>query len=210
MISLIAAGLSGVALLRSGSSEPETTTNPGGAQSAAAKPGNDAPPAQPTNETAPQASPTAALDVLNPQASFTVAYTVQELVPQVTRDDRAYIDLNEPRVVSSGGDTVDVSLSMPYNGSVPTIQLDDGVEAAITTTSNPNPQPEDCREAIRTSPVPPSAATAAQRPLVMCVATSAKQAASIGQAQLIVVIKVTALSEDGKVSMQLTAWKQPS
>ncbi|MBV1854474.1 hypothetical protein [Catellatospora tritici] len=210
VVSLIAAALSVVAVLRSGPSEPEATANPGGAPSAQAKPGNDAPQGQPTNEAAPQPSPSASvLDVLNPQATFTSAYTQQQLIPQVTRNDRAYLDLNEPRVVNGNSDRFDVYLTLPYSSSVPVIQLDEGVEAAVLM-NNENPQPEDCTSAIRTSPVPPSATTAAQRPLVMCIATSPKQAASVGQAQVIVVLKVTALSDDAKVTMQLTAWKLPS
>ncbi|GAA1414433.1 hypothetical protein [Catellatospora coxensis] len=210
VVALVAVGVAGVALVRSGEDTPDTTAAPGATNSAPASAGADAPAAPATTEAQAQPSPTAVLGVLNPQAVFSPAYKDQELIPQVTSQASAYLDLNEPRVVQQGSDKDDVRLELPYNSTVPVIILLDGVEGAVVPKTMSDPQPEDCADLIRKSPVPQRAETAAQRELMMCVATSPEQARAIGQPQRIVVLKVAALSSNAKVTLQLKAWEVPS
>ncbi|WP_155374856.1 hypothetical protein [Catellatospora vulcania] len=211
VVALVAAGVAGVALVRSGDESPDTVAAPGDGASAQATAGGDAPAAPATTAAAAEPSPTGTvLGVLSPQAVYTQVYKDQELIPQVTRGASAYLDLNEPRVVQQGSDKDDARLELPYNSTVPVIILLDGVEGAVVPENIKDPQPEDCADLIRKSPVPPRAETAAQRELIMCVATSQEQAAAIGQRQRMVVLHVIALSSNAKVSIQLKAWEAPS
>ncbi|MEU8004059.1 hypothetical protein AB0B66_23110 [Catellatospora sp. NPDC049111] len=210
VVALVAVGVAGVALVRSGEDTPDTTAAPGAANSAPASAGADAPAAPATTEAGGRPSPTAVLGVLNPQAAFDPAYKDQELIPQVTSQASAYLDLNEPRVVQQGSDKDDVRLELPYNSTVPVIILLDGVEGAIVPPTMPDPQPQDCADLIRKSPVPQRAETAAQRELTMCIATSQEQATAIGQRQRLVVLHISALSSNAKVTIQLKAWEVPA
>jgi hypothetical protein len=135
-----------------------------------------------------------------------VRYSGEVLNPQVTTSNEAYIDLDEPRVGNSGADLL---LEVPGFGSDPpyfNLQQSDVTAAEAAT---PEVTPDDCLEQIRTSPLPPDAEVPAQRGTVLCVLTSLVRAAEQGINQKLVVLHVSALGDDGRVTIEVDAWEQP-
>lgn len=185
--------------------EPDT---PGDAQgnvptTPAINEGDDQPAQSPT-EASPDATPP---DVLNPQATYTEKYADEVLNPQATEYNSAYVDLDEPRV---GGDLsqADITLNLEFDNSVPYFSFgNDVVAARAPDTAELTPQ--DCRELIRTGPLPDGSEVPAQRGLVLCVATSPEGAAAQGITQKIVVLHVTALADGARATVHLDAWEIP-
>jgi hypothetical protein len=145
---------------------------------------------------------------LSPQAVFVEAYKAQNLNPLAAAGSTAYLDLDEPRVLQARG-TSDGYLQREYgSGAVPYFVFSQGTSVALAT--DPNIQPADCRELIRTGPVPTNQHVPAQRTATICVATSLEDAKEQGIQQKLVVIHVNSLPETGRVNLTITAWKVPS
>jgi hypothetical protein len=166
----------------------------------------DPPPVEPATGSPPSEAPTPP-DVLNPQAVYSPVFAGDVLNPQVTGDSDAYIDLDEPRV-GADFNRADIVISLPFSGPVPTIQLMERDQAAAEA-GNPAVTPEDCAELIRTGPLPQEATVPAQRGTILCITTSPTQAAAQGINQRMVVLRVTALGDDGRMSLEVSAWEVP-
>lgn len=145
-------------------------------------------------------------DVLDPQADYRLTYSDEILNPQPTNDSSAEIDLDEPRVGPEQS-KVDIVIDVGYDSTVPVIRLEDGVAAAEAPSEAATPA--DCADLIRTGPVPDRYSVPAQRGTVLCIATSREQAAAQGINQKLVVLHVTELGADGRVTLHLDAWEVP-
>lgn len=144
----------------------------------------------------------------NPQAAFTVRYSDEVLNPQVTRDDDAFVDLDEPRVVFNFNDADLVLERTGFGSDPPSFNLQES-EVTAAEAGTPEVTPEECLERIRTSPLPPGAEVPAQRGTVLCVLTSLARAAEQGIGQKLVVLHVSALGDGGRVTIEVDAWEQP-
>jgi hypothetical protein len=213
LLAVVAVGVSLYAVSRTGDTKAtNTSAQPNGGTGAAPAP-SDAGPQSPSPAERPaptDASPSAdtALDVLSPQASFVEAYKAQALNPLATSGTTAYLDLDEPRVLQNRG-TSDGYLTRDYgSGAVPYFVFSEGTSVALA--DDPNVQPADCRELIRTGPVPTSQHVPAQRDRTICVATSLEDAKEQGIQQKLIIIHVNSLPDTGRVNLTLAAWKVPS
>jgi hypothetical protein len=144
----------------------------------------------------------------NPQAAFTAKYSGEVLNPQVTSFDETYIDLDEPRIVfdSSSADLVLEKGGLRSDPPFFDLQQSNVTAAEVGT---PEAAPDDCLEQIRTSPLPPAAEVPAQRGTVLCLLTSPARAAEQGINQKLVVLHVSALGDEGRVTIEINAWEQP-
>jgi hypothetical protein len=179
-------------------------------EAAGDQPGPTSPsPLPPAGQTRPPESPAVespdAPDVLNPRATFTLAYAEEVLTVRALSRSTAYLDLDEPRVGVERG--ADMAMAVSTSNPIPYFFFQDGVVAAEATSAELSAH--DCRELIRTGPLPRGTQVPAQRGLVLCVATSAEQAATEGISQKIAVLHVTALSEEGRATVHVTAWEVP-
>lgn len=157
------------------------------------------PPADPPVETPPQS--------FDPQAEFTLRYSDEVLNPQVTSAN-VYIDLDEPRVVFDR-EEADLVLEVNSFGSDPPYFDLPTSTVAAAEAGDAEANPDDCLERLRTSPLPPSVQVPAQRGTVLCLLTSLVRAAEQGINQKIVVVYVSALGAEGRVTLELNAWEQP-
>lgn len=162
--------------------------------------------APPLDPAQPQETPTPA-DVLNPQAVYEPWYSGDVLNPQATSDTDAQIDLDEPRVGADFNRT-DLVLSASFRSDVPVFALNDD-DQAFAEAATPDLTPGDCADLIRTGPLPGDVEVPAQRGTVLCITTSPAQAAAQGINQRIILLKVTALNDEGRVTVELDAWQIP-
>jgi hypothetical protein len=173
---------------------------------AVSAPGLSEPPTDHTASPEDTATPT---DVLNPQAVYTPVYSGEVLNPQVTGDSQAYVDLDEPRV-GADFNKADIRLDVSFRVDVPYFQVtSEADDHAAAEAGSPTLTPEDCADLIRTGPLPDDAQVPAQRGTVLCIATSPTSAAAQGINQRIAVLHVTALGDDGRVTIEVSAWEVP-
>ena len=211
LLSVVSTSVSLYALSRSSGDDTKTTAGQSPLASAAPTTGQQ--PSQTAESPSPQdssslsSSPTPP-DVLSPQAELVTAYTTQEINPLATSSNVTYIDLDEPRVLQ-GSDKSDLTLRRDYSASaVPYFLFDEGTSVAMA--KEPSVQPADCADLIRKAPVPYNQRVPAQRETVICVATSLSEAHTQGIKQKMVVMYVTALGDNGRVSIRLSAWHVPT
>jgi hypothetical protein len=147
--------------------------------------------AAPTASTNANPSPTDTGGV-NPQPNYTLSYEDKELhIPQSVE-----VDLDEPRVnVKTGGD-----VRYDYRGFTTT--------NAAAVTRSPNATPEDCEEAIQTSPL--TKPIAASESLVICIQTSAEDASEQGVSQKLTRISIKSINKEDVVTVLVTAWNVPT
>lgn len=145
-------------------------------------------------------------DVLDPQAEYSATYTAEVLNPRATTRSSADIDLDEPRV-GADPSTIDITVHLDFGSTVPYISLEHEVAAAEASADALTP--EDCADLIRTGPVPEGEGIPAQRGTVLCVATSLNKAAAEGINQKLVLLRVTELGDEGRVTIQVDAWEVP-
>jgi hypothetical protein len=144
---------------------------------------------------------------LNPRAAFTDAYspTNQTLQIHPDRGDYNYVDLDRPQV---GVDSSVAELYLYQGGGEETFQFQDGV--AVATASDPNVQPSDCVDLIRTSALPGGGRIPVGTPnLTLCITTSFSQAKNAGTSWKMVVLHVSGISNDGTVQVDVRAWNIP-
>jgi hypothetical protein len=128
---------------------------------------------------------------VNPQPDYTLSYEDKELhIPQ-----NVDVDLDEPRVnVENGGD-----FRYDYTG------LSTNNAAAIARS---DATPEDCANAIQTSPltkpIAPSEST------VLCIQTSADDASEQGVSQKLARISIKSVNKEDVVTALVSAWNVPS
>jgi hypothetical protein len=146
-------------------------------------------------------------DVLNPRATYVQVYSEEVLNPQVTDDSDAFIDLDEPRV-GADFNRADIVLSVSFRSDVPVIALSEDDQSAAEA-ANPELTPQDCSELIRTGPLPDEVQVPAQRGTALCATTSPTNAAAQGINQRMVIIRVTALGSDGRLTLEVSAWEVP-
>jgi len=207
LLSVISTGIALYAVSRSSGEKAAAASSaaPGGASPTAVGQQSPRPPESP----APSAS-AAPLDVLTATAELKPAYNTQELHPLANSNDYTYIDLDEPRVLQ-GNEKSDLYVRREYNTSaVPFFVFGRGTNVAVVASKDPNIQPADCANLIRTAPIQPDQRVPAQRETVICVATSLNDALEAGIKQKMVVLVVTSLSDDGRVSIRVSAWQIPT
>jgi hypothetical protein len=129
---------------------------------------------------------------VNPQANYTLSYEDKELhIPQ-----NVQVDLDEPRVnAQNGGD-----FHYDYRG----FQTNNA--AAVARSSNATPQ--DCADAIQTSPLTQPIAPSEQ--LVLCIQTSSDDASEQGVSQKLARISIKSINKAEVVTALVTAWNVPT
>jgi len=211
LLSVVSTSVSLYALSRSSGDDTKTTAGQSPVASVAPTAGQQ--PSQTVESpTLPDSSSSASSptppDVLSPQAEFEPAYNTQEINPLATSSNVTYIDLDEPRVLQ-GSEKSEVSVRRDYSASaVPYFLFDQGTSVAMA--KDPTVQPADCVDLIRKAPVPYNQRVPAQRETVICVATSLSEAHSEGIKQKMVVMYVSAIGDNGRVSVRLSAWRIPT
>jgi hypothetical protein len=130
---------------------------------------------------------------VNPQANYTLFYEDKELhIPQSVQ-----VDLDEPRVnVRNGGDFQ----YSPYGGFT--------TSNAAAVTRSPNATPQDCADAIQTSPL--TKPIAPSESLVLCIQTSAEDASDEGVSQKLARISIKSVNKEDVVTALVTAWNVPA
>ena len=129
---------------------------------------------------------------VNPQANYTLSYEDKELhIPQ-----NVQVDVDEPRVnVQNGYD-----FQYTYRG----FQINNA--AAVARSSNATP--EDCADAIQTSPLTQPIAPSEQ--LVLCIQTSSDDASEQGVSQKLARISIKSINKEEVVTALVTAWNVPT
>jgi hypothetical protein len=197
---LIAALVSVVALARSGdrtvvaAPAPSTTasaptTDPGGGATPSIDPTTD-PSGESTSE------PTGGPD---PRGVYTVEYERETLRLQPSNERT--VDLDEP-----SGNAATGTSEFYYSGYAPATKMifDD---VSVAEIRSPAPTANDCVQELRRAPIDPSVAPAKGQ--LLCVLTSASQAAEQGIRQKVVLLRVDSLAADGTLNLTATAWTVP-
>jgi len=174
------------------------TAGPSGHQSGSPEtPGGTLPPSVSTDGTV---QPTLSPRQLDPKAKFTEAYQQQQLTLGPSASSSTHIDLDEPRVaVTEGSDLYS------YRYGTATFTLENGSTGSIAKDAGVSPN--DCVNAIRTSPIETSVPI--NESLVLCIATSVSNALVQGITQKIVVFQVRSIGQDGSVTISVSAWNVP-
>lgn len=171
---------------------------------------SDAVPSTPAEEetTAPPDGEGGSVPSLTPQTQYKVKYAGEALTIVTRCNDDVGIDLDEPRVQVS--DVVsEITFANGCNASSPPrITLRSGVEGSEVTSDKV--MPVECAEKIRTSPLADNTEVPIRRGQVYCVKTSLDTARSSATSWKMVVLSVTAIAQDGTVSLRSSAWDIPS
>jgi hypothetical protein len=145
---------------------------------------------------------------LTPQTQYKQRYADEALTVASKCNSDVLIDLDEPRVQVN--DVVsEITFGIGCNSSSPPqITLRSGVEGSEVTSDSV--QPVECAEKIRKSPLADNTAIPIRRGQVYCVKTSLDTARSSATSWKMVVLSVTAIAQDGTVSLKSSAWEIPS
>ena len=201
ILALVAAGVSLVALSRTGdrivAAPPAATTDAPPRLSGT----TDAPPTDGTGVTEPSAeAPTEATGVPDPQGVYTPVYQEKALrrQPSNPRDS----DVDKPSA-DAGSDRGEFQYSDTYS---PARML--FFQLAVAKLTNTDGRPGDCAEQLDTAPID-GMFTPAKGDLI-CVLTDADKAVNQGISRKLALLRVDAIAPDGTINLTVTAWNVPS
>lgn len=159
-------------------------------------------PTDATATTAPSLEPTGEpTGGPDPSGTFTVAYPSEtlRLQPSSSRS----VDLDTPTGNAPSG-----TYEFSYTGSTPNLRLYFSNDVAVAEIQTPNPNAGDCAVELRRAPIDSDVVPAKGK--MLCVLTSADRAASQGNTQKLVLLRMATLTEDGTLNLSLTAWNVPT
>ena len=208
LVSLLAFGLSLLALTAAGSNDSATPIPQQNGEPATAA--NTTPAESETVETPPagDTSPRAT-DAPLPTASanYTISYEDRRLTLQPNGTScgggERTVDLDQPAINASSGGDVQYSPTVGCRGA-PSLQF---VSDKVATVVSPDATPEDCAQAIQLSPA--SQEIAPSQDLVVCAVTDGQGAANEPVRAKITRIVVTGVGQEQKVALNVTAWEIP-
>lgn len=173
---------------------------------AAPQPGPVAtPPAEATTDSpSPDATPTGSAPTLNAQTQYKVNYVSKRMNISGVCNQTVYLDLDEPRV-QSGSNEAELNIGN-CNGGPPNFTLADGVQGSQVDSDSVTPI--ECNNQIQLSPLP-RVGMPLRQGQVYCVVTSLDNARAAALSWKMVVLSVSSIGEDGKVSLDASAWDIP-
>jgi hypothetical protein len=197
VLAVTALGLAWRAVERPGRAAPAPGAE--GSDGPAAEPG----PADAAGKAAPAAPDAVAPPALDGRTVFTAEYVMQPLVLTARCGSEMYADLDEPRgnVEYDGADLQFVRGCTATDPSV--LGLGDDVDGSVAGT--PTMTPQDCIEKIRIAPVG-DATIPVHKGVALCLTTSYAAAQARGESWRVVLLVVTAVADDGAVTLEVTAW----
>jgi hypothetical protein len=166
-------------------------------------------PAAPTGQpvdTSTAAPPPGSVPTLDAQTQYKVKYTNQSLRIAAGCGQNIDIDLDEPRVQAAS----QVSELTYYDACGPqtaTIDLKNGVQGSEVGSEFVTPV--ECAEQIRTSPLSRESHPV-RRGQVYCIETSLGDATSSAITWKMVLLEISAMAEDGAVTLKSSAWDIPT
>lgn len=144
---------------------------------------------------------------LDEQTVYTELYVRRELTLRAYDGNSMNVDLDEPRanVASIGSD---LSLRSSYENEPDYLALGDGVEGS--ESEQPDLTPQECAERIQLSPLGNDTPVPVRQGVVLCLVTSFEVAESRGDPRRMVLVEITGVAADGRVTIAATAWNIPS
>lgn len=145
---------------------------------------------------------------VTPDAAFQLVYEHKEqrVQPPESSGYLRYVDVDEPRV-GADQETAEFGYGKRDSGLGARAQIDVAEGLPISLVESENATAKDCAEAIQNGPVnEPLVPTEKTR---LCLITSAEAARAQGTSQKVVLIVVTAISQDGTMIIQASAWAVP-
>jgi hypothetical protein len=150
-------------------------------------------------------TPTATPTDIDPSASFTPAYAVQQQLQLHTPDYGSLnVDLDEPRV-NVGSDVTDLIIE---HHSQPTDFTFNNSTAAVASSAAVTPN--DCAHLIQTGSLPSGTSVPVTKGLVLCVVTNLSAAQAQGTSRKVAVVEVKGIAADGTVDVVVSAWSVPN
>ncbi|MEW2445062.1 hypothetical protein [Micromonospora marina] len=144
---------------------------------------------------------------LNEQTVYEPKYDKQSLTLRPVECYRPmYADLDEPRA-NVGSDGYDILLNLGCGAGAPYLQLGAGIDAS--QQARPGLTPQECAEAIRSTPLGAEAKAPARKGVLICLNTSYADARQRGDRWRMVLLEVVAVGNDGGVTIQASAWNIP-
>ena len=165
----------------------------------------DAPttPPEPTDE--PDVNATGAAPELNAQTQYKTHYTDQVMRLPSNCGDEITVDLDEPRVAVDSS-AAEIRYTDPCGPTPAYFNLGEGVKGSEVDSDSVTPI--ECADRIRTSPLS-GENQPIRRGQVFCINTSLNTARSSASTWKMVIVSVTAIAQDGTVSLTASAWNIP-
>jgi hypothetical protein len=177
----------------------------------AAPPG---PPAPPVTASVPSAeatspptdSPTGSIPTLDAQTQYKVKYSNQTLRVAAGCGQSISIDLDEPRVQASS-ELSELTYYDPCGTQTATVDLKNNVDGSEVASEFVTPV--ECAEQIRTSPLSRESQPL-RRGQVYCIKTSLDDARNSAITWKMVLLEISAIAQDGAVTVKASAWDIPN
>lgn len=176
------------------------------ATSTAEPPAVSDPPTDPPALAEPTPADTGSVPALNAQTEYKPKYPNETLRMPGNCNQTVYIDLDEPRVRVESG----ISEFTYYDGcgtQTPYVNLHQGVRGSLAPSAFVTPI--ECGELIRTSPLSDSNQPI-RRGQVYCINTSLDEARNSAGTWKMVILEVTAVTQDGAATFKASAWDIPT
>jgi hypothetical protein len=155
------------------------------------------------------AAPTDNPGLINPSASFQLAYQQQEFRAQPSdtcySDGAAYLDIDEPRA-DVDPDRIPWDFCIQQRLAGLQLLLGDGVTGS--QADSPEVTPNECADLVRRAPIGVEPVVV-QDDLVLCLITSLDASIAQGEPRRIALVYVRTVSTDDTVNLLITAWNVP-
>lgn len=143
---------------------------------------------------------------LNDRTIYEVKYTKQTLTLNAPCNQSMYADLDEPRANVSS-DAYDLRLRAGCGSDPSNLRLAEGVEGS--ESAKPGMTPQECADNVRRAPVPTDAPIPVRKGVMLCVMTDYAAARARGDQWRMILLEIVAVSNDGAVTIQASAWNIP-
>jgi hypothetical protein len=163
------------------------------------------PPTDPPT-TDPTPAETGSVPALNAQTEYEVRYPDETLRMPGDCAQTVYIDLDEPRVRVQTG-LAEFTYHDPCGTQTAYVDLRQGVRGSLAPSASITPI--ECGELIRTSPLSDNNQPI-RRGQVYCINTSLDEARNSAGTWKMVILEVTAVTQDGAATFKASAWDIPS
>jgi hypothetical protein len=142
---------------------------------------------------------------LSKETQFGVKYENEALRLPLSCNNGINIDVDEPRV-GAESPISDVRFYDPCGSGTPYVNLSAGVRGSVTESDSL--QPAECVDLIRRSPLSTDNQPIRQGQ-VYCINTSKDAAKSSAESWKMVIMTISAISQDGTVTIEASAWTIP-
>ncbi|MEH1013409.1 hypothetical protein V6U90_09880 [Micromonospora sp. CPCC 206060] len=156
---------------------------------------------EPTSGAEPGTTVEPSLDL---RTRYTAKYEKVTLILRAGCDSSLDIDLDKPEVRVTNGEDLRFSARCGANPSLFALVNSRGSQA-----DTPLLTPADCNVRIERAPIGPDITVPARKGVVICVKTSLADARQSGDTWKMALVEVTGTSDDGTVTIEVTAWDIP-